>query len=370
MGNFVRLSAGLVSIGLMSAACSGTAVPPPATGTQRQCALPAPGKDFEAVNPADVGMDPAAVASAVSLISKQNSWSVRVFRHGCLVGQTTDDAKGGYQNKSEFFSMAKSVVALGVGRAVTLNLMSLDDTVSKYFPKADAAHGKITVRQLLNDTAGLYFDWVPDVLGSVINGLDFFLGLPKVAEPGDRWAYSQTSFTMLAAMVTKAVGIDFQTFMQYELYSPIGISRSDWEWARDAAGNTHGYAFLQGNNVFAARLGHLVMNDGVWDGQRLLSEAFMAELRTGTPVQPAYGLGVRLNQGDWHTDAATGGHVARAWNPGAPRDLIEFSGAMSQKVSIIPSLDLVYVRFGFQGSNSGWDQDVYPVLLKGIQASN
>jgi len=367
-----RIIAASALVGIAAVACGGAAPPPPATGvpdgTQRHCALPAAGQDFTAVNPADVGMDPKVVASVVSKMAGQFSQTIRIYRHGCLVGQSLNDAQGSNNTRSEYFSMTKSVVSLIVGRAITLGYLSLDDTVAKFFPQADEAHGKITVRQLLTDTSGLHFDWIGDVLAGGGDEIAQVLGLPVEAAPGTKWAYAQTTITLLASMTQLAVKEDFQKFAEDELFDKIGISRSDWNWERDAAGHTHGWSWLQASGNFAARLGHLTMNDGVWNGERLISQDYMTGMKTGTAAEPAYGFLLRLNGTAYYHDSATGNYVGHSWDPDAPADLIEFSGAMGQKVSMIPSLDLEVVRLGFQADYE-WERAMYRELLPAVAPS-
>ncbi|MGB2758130.1 MAG: serine hydrolase domain-containing protein [Acidimicrobiia bacterium] len=361
------------AVAALAAACGDVATPPPATavpeGTQRHCALPGAGSDFTAVNPADVGMDPVIVGAVVQMMARDTSHSFRIYRHGCLVGQTVGDSQGSYNDKAEYFSLTKSITSLVVGRAITLGKLSLDDTVAKFFPNADAAHGAITIRELLNDTSGLQFSWLGDVLAGGGDEVAQALSLPVVAQPGTTWAYSQTTFTLLTEITKIAVGQDFQAFATSEVFDKVGISRSDWNWERDAAWHTHGWSWLQGSGLFAARLGQLVLSDGQWKGVQVLSPDYIAAMKAGTDAQPSYGLGVRLNLGDWYTDSASGEYRNRMWNPDAPRDLIEFSGALGMKVSMIPSEDLMVVRLGFQPSIGEWERAVYSKLLPGVQPS-
>lgn len=351
-------------------ACGGAATPPPAqpgSGGTRTCTAPGAGEDFTSVNPADTGVDAAILKQTIDWVATQNTSSFRVFRHGCLIGQTVNDVSAtSYLDPSEYYSMTKSITSMMVGRAISLGYLNLDDPVSKFFPQADSAHGSITVRQLLDDTSGLAFNWIVDVLGSQGDSVSQVLGLPIAAPPGTKWAYSQTTFSLLAQIVSVATGMDYQTFAQQEFFGPLGISRSEWNWQRDASGYTHGYSWFQSSPLVAARVGQLLLNAGEWRGTRLISAEYIAALRTGTAAQPAYGLGVRLNQGNWYNDSATGQYVPHKWNPQAPDDLVEFSGLWAEKVSMVPSLDLMVVRFGFQPFEGAWEQKLYSMLLPGV----
>jgi CubicO group peptidase (beta-lactamase class C family) len=90
-----------------------------------------------------------------------------------------------------------------------------------------------------------------------------------------------------------------------------------------------------------ARLGLLYLNDGVWQGQRLLPEGWTKFVSTPAPAwkDSSYGAMVWVNaRGAWRL----------------PRDAFAFRGAGEQDVFVVPSRDLVIVRMGhFTGARAG-----------------
>ena len=81
-------------------------------------------------------------------------FAIRVYRHGCLVGEDRLAALNRDQ-RYESWSMAKSVTSMMFGRAMTLGLISPDDPVGSLVPEADEPHGEISMRDLLTMTSGL-----------------------------------------------------------------------------------------------------------------------------------------------------------------------------------------------------------------------
>jgi CubicO group peptidase (beta-lactamase class C family) len=87
-----------------------------------------PGDEWQRATPVEAGMDGAKLQDAIDYGSSQASFAVRVYRHGCLIGE--DRAAGVNRNQTfESYSMAKSVTSLAFGRAMTLGLISPDDPV-------------------------------------------------------------------------------------------------------------------------------------------------------------------------------------------------------------------------------------------------
>lgn len=335
---------------------------------ETHCAIPATSRDFTSVNPDDAGVEPKAVKQVVDTIAPQLTTSFRIYRHDCLIGKTLLD-DGTRNEPQQFFSMTKTVVSLLVGKAVMMGKLSLDDPIGKYLPEADAAHGAITVRELLTQSSGLTFAWANDLLGSLGDSVKTALSLPFAHKPGTYFEYAQTTVTLLGVVVQRATGEDLQSFADTELFRPIGITHHDWYWARDEKGNTHGYAWLVMTPIGAARLGELVLHRGDWNDTQVVDSAYIDEMGQPTPTNGGYGLLTPTNKGigGW---TSFGRHsFAGRRLPSAPADMVQFSGFLEQSIYIVPSLDMVIVRFGVS-ANDGWDYNMFRKLtpaVRGVQ---
>lgn len=339
---------------------------PPAVRAEG-CRPPDATGDFERAAPEDVDLDPDAVDSAVFFATRNLAASVRVYRHDCLVATSVADPDTQFV-PAGLWSATKGVVSVLVGRAVTLGKLSVDDTVGRFFPEADAAHGAITVRQLLQMSSGLTFHWANDVAAGGIDSIRFTLGLPFDHEPGTFFEYAQTTVSLLVALTERAVGSDIQTFASQQLFGPLGIPRDRWSWARDQYGHSFGFAFLAMAPVDLARIGTLLVHSGRWGGEQLIDASYVREMSRPSLTNPGYGYLVWTNRGDWFvTPSALVRKVKeRPWIASAPRDTFALSGMFDQLVWVIPSLDMVIVRTGFFGE-SNWSHQFFRLLMKGVR---
>lgn len=319
----------------------------PALGDAR-CAETPTGVEPARVDPAGVDLDPTVLGESLDYAVGTGAQSIRVYRHGCLVGVGSNDDMVDWVPLPAW-SMTKGVVSMLVGRAVELGLIGVDDPIGRYIHLADARKAALTVRQFLNQTTGLRMAWVSDLNeAATTDSAAAVLGRPFEAVPGTNFEYAQTTLTALVAVLEAAVGEDLQVFAQRELFGRIGIARGEWTWDRDGAGRTQGFAFLQMTPTAFGRLGRLLLQDGVWDGSRLIGADYIAQGRRGTSANPCYGFlwrnndGVRCEQ----TGPLLGPESEVNWMPTVPSDAYGLSGMFDQLVLVIPSLDMVVVRMG------------------------
>lgn len=283
----------------------------------------------------------------------RNAQTVAALRHGCLIA-TGGTSQPDLNTPVNVWSVTKAVVSTLVGRAYTLGKLGLDDPIGKYLPEADAAHGAITIRQLLTESSGLSFAWLNDLLANNSNSVNFELALPFAHKPGTYFEYAQQTITLLAKVVERAVGEDLQDFARTELFHKIGIPDNHWSWERDAAGNTFGYAFLSIAPIDLARLGLLVLHDGRWNGRTLIAPSYVNRGATPTSTNPGYGFLWWTNRGgSVITPEPFRQQLARGIIPSLPADTFSFDGFFDQLVVMVPSLDLVVVRTGLPGNQSG-----------------
>ncbi len=368
---------------ILLSACGGADAPPSAHPTvllsamqlgsapATQCALPAAGQLFSARNAAQLGFDQARLDAAIQFGERVPSVSIRVYRHGCLAGKSALDPASVFVPQP-LFSGSKSVLSLAVGRAVTLGYLKLDDPIGMYLPEADAAHGAITVRQVLNQTTGLQLVLADEAAALAADPVQYTLALPSWYVPGTEFMYAQNTLTMLSRVLERATGQDFQSFTQQELMSRVGIARDHWVWLRDRSGTTFAWGGLLLRPDDEARLGHLMLNDGKWGTNQLVSHAYMNQATTGTAANPGHGFLLWLNAGDTFKAASIGRPVpvAHPVLPGTPRDTYASLGAMGQMTVVVPSRDLVFVRNGPGGADTVEGKDVNELARLVIAAVN
>jgi hypothetical protein len=156
---------------------------------------------------------------------------------------------------------------------------------------------------------------------------------------------------LLSFVVQQAIGQDIQDFAQTHLFGPLGIAKTDFFWLRDRSGITYGYANLFIKPSDFAKLGLFMQNNGVWNGQRLLSSSYIQQATAPSPKNPCYSFLFWNNMGSPCTAAniPSTETLNRTAVPSAPQDLYAMVGALQQNNFIIPSLDMTVTWTGILG---------------------
>jgi CubicO group peptidase (beta-lactamase class C family) len=247
------------------------------------------------------------------------------------------------------WSMGKSIAATLTGVLVQQGALALDQPapVAEWQTERDPRR-QIRVRDLLNMSSGLDFDNFgldPDNSYTAANehfriyfdAVDVFahaVNQPLRFEPGTVWRYRNSDPLTLMAIARRIVeerGENFLLFPQRALFDRIGARSMVLE--TDAWGNfiITGYDF--GGTRDWARLGLLYLNDGVWQGERILPEGWATFVASPAPGDPSRGYG-----GLFWLNRGAGSRL--------PADAYWMAGFMGQTTMIIPSKDLVVVRHG------------------------
>jgi CubicO group peptidase (beta-lactamase class C family) len=311
-----------------------------------RCSL-SDGPSQPTATPESVGMNAAKLEDAIAFALQRNRSSVQVYRHNCLVGAGPDNAVTG-DERWALWSVAKSVVSMVTGIAYDEGLIGLDDSIGKYLPDGvgDDAHRAVTVRQLLTETSGLRSATVsesaPGIAQIEPNIALEALATPLVYPPGSTYEYNQRAVDLLVYVVEQAVGEKFSTFAQRKLFEPIGIAEANYYWARDRSQNTYGFSFLFMAPNDLSKLGLLMLADGSWDGQRVLSASYIRQATT--PSERNHCLGLLF----W-----LGGPGCKEPVSGAPPDTFAMAGLGGQNAFVIPSLDIVVTWTGIFGNVTG-----------------
>jgi CubicO group peptidase (beta-lactamase class C family) len=208
----------------------------------------------------------------------------------------------------------------------------------------------VTVDELLRMSSGLeWFEAYADHPASDVNRMLFTVpdmaafaaGKPLAAERGTRWEYSSGTANLLSRIVKDVFGSreEYWAFPRRELFNKIGMRSAVFEC--DASGTFVASSLLYATARDFARFGLLYLNDGVWQGERILPEGWVAYTTTPTPPAPRgqYGALFWLNAGE----AADPG---KRPFPRLPRDMFMCEGYQGQMVAVIPSAKLVVVRLG------------------------
>ena len=334
-----------------------------------------PGADWERATPAEAGFDGAKLQDAIDYGSTQASFAIRVYRHGCLVGEDRA-APVNRTQRYESWSMAKSVTSMMFGRAMTLGLISPDDPVGSVVAEADQPHGTVSMRDLLTQSSGLEWNGLRDYnIFTMPDRVNDALTLRPVHPAGTYFEYAQSPVALLAEATGRAAGEDPQAFIQREMLDTLGIPEGSWSWVRDRAGHVAGFMGVNMRPDDFGRLGDLMRRGGVWKGKQILSPEYMRDAVAPSRTSGCYGWLIWVNAGE----PCVGVRISerevtdsREW-PDLPADLYHFSGLFGQLVTVFPTQDIVVVRTGqdpglvnFASDGSGWEHDLYAKVLGAV----
>ncbi|HTM21035.1 MAG TPA: serine hydrolase, partial [Kofleriaceae bacterium] len=172
----------------------------------------------------------------------------------------------------------------------------------------------------------------------------FAIDLPADQPIGSAWTYHNDGVQLLEPVMRAATGMSIEDYAQQHLWGPLGMSGATW--AHDPSGNPTTYANVLATCRDHARLGYLYLHHGRWNGEQLVSSEWIAQALTPSQeYNRAYGYLFWLNGETPAVDA-----MNEPWDdrmvPDAPPDLFAAHGFGNQFIDVIPSLDLVVVRFG------------------------
>ncbi len=229
------------------------------------------------------GVDPEGISAfldALEAASDIEPHSLIVLRHGQVVAEgwwSPYDA----QQPHLLYSLSKSFASTALGLAVGEGLVDLDATVLSYFPELDAdvtdpRSRAMRVRHVAAMASGHLSETLERALANdPVDLVRGFLLVPPEREPGTVFAYNQPCTYTLAAIVQRLSGQTLVEYLRPRLLDPLGIGQVGWQ--QHPSGQDLGFTGLHATTDAIARLGLLYLRRGVWDGTRLLSEAWVAE---------------------------------------------------------------------------------------------
>lgn len=204
-------------------------------------------------------------------------------------------AAGAPGDAIETMSVTKSLVALGVGRLLTLGrIASLDQPVSDFYPEwKQGRKAEITVRMLLNHTSGLQNVANTSVeIYPAPDGLKLALAAELSDAPGAAFSYNNKAMNLLAGVIEQACGLRMDHCLEQQLLAPMGIAGPAWNSdGFDRAGHPYAMAGWSASAETAAKIGQLVLDHGRWNGQPLIDAGYVEQMTAQSqPYNRGYGL--------------------------------------------------------------------------------
>lgn len=225
-------------------------------------------------------------------------------------------------------SGTKSFSGAMLAAAVEDGLLQLDEKVSDTIVewKDDQRKSQITIRHLLSLTSGIYGGSTRESSPSyaravIIAGAKFW--------PGQRFQYGPIPYQIFGELMRRKLAgknESVEAYLKRRILDPIGLKPS--RWVKDEDGNIH----LRNGAIMTAsewaKFGLLIQHRGHWQGRQIVPGKVLQECFAGTGANPRYGLTFWLKGG---------GRV--------PDDLVMARGLGTQRLYVIPSLEIVVVQF-------------------------
>ncbi len=347
---------------------------PPPPGDPDTIPWPEGDRDAEAAPPALVDVEALQHASDWAFqreSPEQVTLSLLVVHDGRIIHERYAPGVD-RSTRTRTWSTAKSIAVTLIGMLVDQGRLDLDEPLDlDWFPQVrsperDPRHG-ITLRHLLNMSSGLY---PVDNRGreyATGSGLAYWAGASSIRgarnrglirEPGSYWDYENYD-TLLAVYLMKLALGDEGTYLEFPrraLLDRIGMRNT--LLGVDRFGD-----FILSSQVYTnardlARFGLLYLQEGVWNGERLLSREWIDFVRTPAPATADRG---NFYGGQWWLVPDNRTDV--------PPDAYSTAGNRGQYVIVVPSHDLVIVRRGLDWGRQGFNRwDLTREVLKAFPA--
>jgi len=263
-----------------------------------------PSHGWRTASPESQGMDVDVLAKMVDTIWEKEIGinGVLVIRNGYIVLEANGYAYDS-DDKRNTYSCTKSIISALVGIAIDKGyIKDLRRPVLDFFPNRDAKHlnadkKAMTLENLLTMTAGLecrdsylyrwrdlnrmthYRDWV-----------QFMIDLPMAEAPGTRFEYCNGASFLLSAILQEQTGMTALSFAEKHLFEPLRIS--DVRWQSNPQGITIGWGRIDMRPRDMAKIGHLYLNNGIWDRKRIISSQWIkrsTRKHIAATLLPGYG---------------------------------------------------------------------------------
>jgi CubicO group peptidase (beta-lactamase class C family) len=230
------------------------------------------------------------------------------------------------------YSLSKSFTSTAIGMAQAEGLLSIDDPVVSFFPDkvAVVASPYVTamkVRHLLTMASGHAQDTLPALMEGGPDIVRCFLSLPPDHEPGTFFCYNQGCTYTLSAIITRLTGQRLVDYLRPRLFDPLGIGQA--QWLQSAEGNDLGFSGLHVQTESIAKLGQLYLQNGRWEGRRLVPESYVAQARS-KQVDNSH----HSESPDWQQ-----GYGFQFW--ACRHDAYRGDGAFGQFCVVVPGADAV-----------------------------
>jgi hypothetical protein len=223
---------------------------------------------------------------------------------GCGIGACTDEAqlhaynylhpdfhpwwRGGSVHTLQ--SVTKPVAATVIGAAIERgDIAGVDVPLLSFLDAYDTLQldprlSRATLQHLLTMRSGIEWhetDRPLDETNTTVqlersdDWIRFTLSQPMDAEPGEKWVYNSGGSQLMSEVIRSATGEHIDRYAERHLFGPLGIRDYHWKQTPTRHPDTEGGLYLGARDL--ARIGQLYLDDGMWNGRRILPAGWARE---------------------------------------------------------------------------------------------
>jgi len=278
------------------------------------------------------------------------------------------------------WSATKSFTSTVLGLLIDDGKATLDTLAKDHIPAMAGAYPNVTLRHFTTMTSG-YRAVQDEPRGSYRHGpspTPFDPCDTPLFAPGSQYAYWDSAMNQFGNILTRIADEPIEGLFRRRIAEPIGMDATQWKWGdfgridgitvNGGSGNSNKHLFISARQM--ARLGHLFLNRGHWNGRQLISETWVQEatkpqVSVDTPVWSDSGADGRGTYGFnwWANGIKADGQ--RKW-PGAPAGTYAASGYNNNDMFVIPEWNMVIVRLGLDETQRKISDVVYSNFIEGV----
>lgn len=336
----------------------------------------APGPFVPAVVPEEASIPRATLESMAAWAEEHNSYALIVIHNGKVqLERYWQDIDPTALTNGR--ALTRSVTPMALGFAVSDGALNLDDPISKFIPEwNDDPRGAIKVQQLAQNASGLEVaeqkgltqiagnkDLCLVYCGDVIRAA---MQYDLVTEPGTLFEVAQENMQILALVIERAMGQPIQDILSERLWKKVGASDATFQFDRPG-GTARVMCCMRATPRDWARLGVLLMNNGMWNGTQVLPSDWVETMSTPSPANPNFGTGLWLGSpyASMRTYFQGKPGVVPQSEPFLADDVVFMEGGGFRTIYVVPSENLMIMRLGQFHDN--WDNSY---LVNAVLSAN
>ena len=234
--------------------------------------------------------------------------------------------------ETDVFAIQKGILSLLIGIAEEKYLLETCDAINHHLDPEWTGlspwhEASVTIETLLAMTTGMDEQLQP------------------LGEVGAGWRYNNTAYNYLKKILCLHTGLSLNELSREWLFNPLGMTNTYWEDREQKLPDGTAITGLQSTADDLARIGELVLKEGVWNDMQLVPKHYLTQMTQGASADnPSWGFCWWNNSADQFMlpmrEKIYSGNIV----PTAPEDLITVRGAFGNLLYILPRYSLVVAR--------------------------